>query len=224
MANLSSQEQLGALLERWGHRARTPSAVGTPRPVTLTVGIATYNDFDGAYFTAHSLLLHHPEAMRDAEIVILDNHPEGSEAPSLAAMAADHPGSAHVRYVPYDAVRSTAVRDALFREAAGEVVLVLDSHVLLAPGGLESLIAFLQAVSALTGEAIPTTLRARLWWQVSRFVTGSSRRDWVWSHLAMLPVFLRPERMAARTHQAHGSRLALVWRRARQAITERPQR
>ena len=123
---------LGQLRER-------PEAIPDPTPprgpAPLTVGIATYEDFDGAWFTIQSLVLHHREALAGAEILLLDNHPEGPAAPELKRFETSVPG---YRYLPVTTVRSTAVRDLLFRHAQGEVVLVLDSHVLLDPGALRA--------------------------------------------------------------------------------------
>lgn len=132
--------ELSRLLARLQGESRpVPERVGEPAPVRLTVGIATYDDFDGAFFTASSALLHHSEVFDDAEILILDNHPRGQESAALAKFAR---ASSKVRYVPYEKVNSTAVRDVLFREAAGEVVVVLDSHVLLAAGALRALLDY----------------------------------------------------------------------------------
>lgn len=130
-----------SLVAAWGG---VPPAkpVGESRPARLTVGIATYDDFDGAYFTVHSLLMYHSAVMREAEIIILDNHPTGPAASALAGLATENPQSTSIRYIPYDEVQSTAFRDVLFREASGEVVLVLDSHVLIAAGGLEALLDY----------------------------------------------------------------------------------
>lgn len=125
------------LVAQWGGGNAWPDPAGTHRDVDLTIGIATYEDFHGAYFTVHSLLLHHPEVMDRTEIVVLDNNPSGPSAESLASMAGEF-----VRYVPYADVQSTAVRDVLFREARGDVVLVLDSHVLLAAGGVAALLRY----------------------------------------------------------------------------------
>ena len=110
--------------------------------VELTIGIATYDDFDGAWFTVESLRLHHPQWMDHNEILVLDNHPEAPSAEPLSRLAEQIP---NVRYVPETTVRSTAVRDLLFRHAHGEIVLVLDSHVLLAPGALDALLAYFRS-------------------------------------------------------------------------------
>ncbi|MCJ0907144.1 glycosyltransferase [Rhodococcus sp. ARC_M6] len=110
--------------------------------VDLTIAIATYDDFDGAYFTIHSILTHHREVLDRVEFVLLDNFPEGLPAPILESFAKYIP---RFRYIPFTDVRSTAVRDILFRKATGKYVLVLDSHVILAPGSLASLLAHFDA-------------------------------------------------------------------------------
>jgi hypothetical protein len=123
----------------------TVSVKETPphgQSVDLTIAIATYDDFDGAYFTIHSILTHHREVLDRVEFVLLDNFPEGLPAPMLESFAkyVDR-----FRYIPFTEVRSTAVRDVLFRKATGKYVLVLDSHVILAPGSLASLLAYFDA-------------------------------------------------------------------------------
>lgn len=99
----------------------------------ITIGIATFDDYDGAFFTIAALRLYHAEIMQRAEILLIDNHPTGVESASLRRLQDSVPG---LRYVPVRSVASTAVRDLIFRLATGEVVVVLDSHVLLAPGAL----------------------------------------------------------------------------------------
>ncbi|MET0796043.1 MAG: glycosyl transferase family 2, partial [Rhodococcus sp. (in: high G+C Gram-positive bacteria)] len=57
------------------------------KPADLTIAIATYDDFDGAYFTIHSILVHHREILDRVEFVLLDNNPEGLPAPMLESFA-----------------------------------------------------------------------------------------------------------------------------------------
>ncbi|MFI2241736.1 glycosyltransferase family 2 protein [Streptomyces chrestomyceticus] len=101
------------------------------------MGICTYDDFDGAWFTIASLMLHHSHLMPRTEILLIDNHPEGPAAAPLKALDGM---MGNLRYVPVTTVRSTAVRDMLFRLATGDIVVVLDSHVLLAPGALDAVL------------------------------------------------------------------------------------
>jgi len=102
----------------------------------LTIGMATYDDYDGVFFTIEAIRLYHPEVLDDLEFVLIDNHPEGAAAADLAGMAQRIPG---MRYVPFRAWRGTASRDLVFREARGEHVVCLDAHVLLVPGALAAI-------------------------------------------------------------------------------------
>ena len=42
----------------------------------LTIGMAHFDDYDGLYFTIQALRLYHAEAMKDVELVVIDNNPE----------------------------------------------------------------------------------------------------------------------------------------------------
>ena len=49
----------------------------------FTIGMATYDDYDGVYFSIQSIRLCNPEIMNDVEFVIIDNNPESSHAKAL---------------------------------------------------------------------------------------------------------------------------------------------
>jgi len=109
---------------------------------TLTIGMATYDDYDGVYFSVMAIRLYHPEVTADTEIVVVDNHPDGPCAAALKELESWVPG---YRYIAFDRVRGTAARDVVFREANAEFVLCMDSHVLFAPGALRQLLDYLRA-------------------------------------------------------------------------------
>ena len=102
----------------------------------LCIGMATYDDFDGVWFTVQAIGLYQPEVAADVSFLVIDNHPEGAAAPALQALEGWLP---HYRYVPFAGYRGTAVRDLVFREADADIVCCLDSHVLLRPGALAHL-------------------------------------------------------------------------------------
>src|SRR5581483_11068574 len=107
----------------------------------LTIGMATYDDYDGAYFSAQAIRLYHPEVRDDTEILIIDNHPDGRCSAALKRLDQKIPGC---RYVPMQARCGTAVRDLVFSEASGAYVLCLDSHVLVQPGAIKRLLAYFE--------------------------------------------------------------------------------
>ncbi|MDQ3285884.1 MAG: glycosyltransferase [Actinomycetota bacterium] len=97
--------------------------------VALTIGMATYNDFNGVYFTLQALRLY--QDLRDTELLVVDNY--GCPATKQLVEGWVH----GARYVLATEVRGTAApRDLVFREARGEAVLCCDSHVLIAPGAI----------------------------------------------------------------------------------------
>jgi SAM-dependent methyltransferase len=108
----------------------------------LAIGMATYDDYDGVYFSAQALRLYHPEIADDTEIVVVDNNPGG---PSSLALRKLEQWVKGYRYIPWGGSCGTAVRDLIFRETHAEYVLCMDSHVLLAPGSVNKLLAWFRA-------------------------------------------------------------------------------
>src|SRR3954447_16084042 len=97
----------------------------------LTIGMATYDDFDGVYFTLQALRLYHDLA--DTELLVVDNY--GCE--DTRRLVESWLGARYVRAT--DVVGTAAPRDLVFREATGDAVLCCDSHVLFQPGAIARL-------------------------------------------------------------------------------------
>ena len=127
----------------------------------LTIGMATYRDFDGVYFSLNALRLYHADVMPQVKLVVVDNDPEGPQAERLRGFLSqiaegaglpypadrkpqrDFPQPFAVQYVPMPGNTGTsAPRDHIFKVATGDAVLVIDSPVLLWPGSVRRLIEF----------------------------------------------------------------------------------
>lgn len=123
---------------------RAPTPINPPTPsrgnFKLTIGMATYDDFDGVYFSIQSLRLNNPELAAGIEFLVIDNHPDGPCGDALKALENQ---CDTYRYVPFSGQSGTAIRDMVFSEASGEFVLCMDCHVLLAPGTLERVLEFI---------------------------------------------------------------------------------
>jgi hypothetical protein len=104
--------------------------------------MATYDDYDGVYFTVQSIRLFHPEITAETEILVVDNHPDGPCSADLKALGNWIQG---YRYFPWNRSSGTGVRDIVFREANAEFVFCVDSHVLFVPGSLRRLLDYLRA-------------------------------------------------------------------------------
>ncbi|MGO4883328.1 MAG: glycosyltransferase [Bryobacteraceae bacterium] len=109
---------------------------------TLTIGMATYDDYDGVYFTIQAIRLNHPEIAGEIEFIVVDNHPDGPCAAELKSLASWIP---NYRYIPFTRLQGTAVRDVVFREATADFVLCVDCHVMFVPGSLRKLLDYFQA-------------------------------------------------------------------------------
>lgn len=110
--------------------------------VKLTIGMATYDDYDGVYFTIQALRLYHPEVMSDVEFIVVDNNPTGVCANSLKALETQIP---NYRYVPHGEKSGTTVRGQIFEQSNGTYILGLDCHVFLVPGALKKLMDYFDA-------------------------------------------------------------------------------
>jgi len=101
----------------------------------LTIGMATYKDFEGVWATIQSLQMYHD--LTDCELLVIDNY--GCDLTKNLC------SSTNVRYIRNTDVTGTAApRDLLFKEATGQFVLCMDSHVLLEFGSLDLLKEFLK--------------------------------------------------------------------------------
>jgi glycosyltransferase involved in cell wall biosynthesis len=105
--------------------------------VSLTIGMATYDDYDGVYFTVEALRLYHD--LDNTELIVVDNY--GCSATQNLIEK-----SIHGRYVLETETVGTAFpRDKIFELARGEYVLCCDCHVLLIPGAVTRLKQFFAA-------------------------------------------------------------------------------
>jgi hypothetical protein len=115
----------------------------------LTIGMACFEDFAGVWPTVQSLRMQFGPLLRqlEAELIIVDNNPTGRDAKMLQ----DFRGWIHgdfksARYIPLlHPVGTAAPRDMVFREAVGEWVLCIDSHILLFAEALPSLVSYMAA-------------------------------------------------------------------------------
>lgn len=106
----------------------------------LTIGMATYDDYDGAYFSIQAIRMYHPEILDEVEFLVVDNHPDGPCGGPLKKLEELIP---NYRYVPFgEAVGTASARNQVFVEAAGTFVLCIDSHVFIVPGALRRLLDY----------------------------------------------------------------------------------
>ena len=104
----------------------------------LTIGVATYNDYEGTYFTFQSIRLNNQDILDDLDLVVIDNNPESVKGRATKDFCA----KAKIRYIKYGERRSTASRNEVFMQAEAPYTMCMDSHVLLEPDTIKKLIAW----------------------------------------------------------------------------------
>jgi len=104
----------------------------------LTIGIATYDDYDGVFFTIQAIRMYHKEVLDDIEFVIIDNNPNNEHGKTTKNFVASITQPA--TYVPFTEYESPFVKGKVFEHAKTPYVLVMDGHILLEQGSIKKLI------------------------------------------------------------------------------------
>lgn len=108
----------------------------------LTIGMATFNDFDGVYFTIQALRLEYRELFESGQIELLVV--DQSNNPAHLAMSIGLCTSAGARHIQMGRPTGTSPsRNRVFSEAKGDYVMCVDSHVLFRRGAITDLLKFL---------------------------------------------------------------------------------
>lgn len=110
----------------------------------ITIGCATYNDYEGVWCTIQSIFLHNEwENPDDVEVVIVDTSPVGSEHKRLVKGLVPHH---NIKYVELpQIVGTTYPRDLIFDIATAPYVVVMDCHVMLPSNALLKLLNWFEA-------------------------------------------------------------------------------
>lgn len=116
----------------------TRSTGARPR---LTVGIACVDDHSSVYSSIQTLQMYQADVWDELEILVVDDHVADNDSQDVRDFVTSWMPLA--RYVAAPGLVGTAAaRDLIFKEAAGEAVLCIDSHVLLEAGSLRSLLSY----------------------------------------------------------------------------------
>ena len=106
----------------------------------LTIGMATYDDYDGVFFSVQAIRMYHPEITDQIELLVIDNNPDSPSGKEVKNLIENYVPNG--RYIPFTEYNSSFVKGKVFEEAQGEYVLCIDCHVFLVPGSLKKLIDY----------------------------------------------------------------------------------
>lgn len=122
--------------------SQLPKLTKPNKGAKLCIGMATYDDYDGVYFSIQAIRLYHPEVMNDVEFVVLDNNPTGVCAEPLKSLG---DSMSNYRYVAGNNLQGTWSRFSLVNETVAPYILCIDSHVMIVPGALKRLLDYFEA-------------------------------------------------------------------------------
>ena len=106
----------------------------------LTIGMATYDDYNGVFFSVQALRMYHPEIINEVEILIIDNNPSSSHGKTSSDFSRSAP---NIKYIPYEKdVGPANAKNQVFVNATAPYVLCMDGHILFESGSLKKLIDF----------------------------------------------------------------------------------
>lgn len=106
----------------------------------LTIGMAACRNYEQVKWTVQMLRMMHPEVLGEIEIVVCDNAPHDPEGKAIGLWLTGWTGGV-ARYIEANQIQGTAYpRDRIFREAKGEWVICIDSHVAFPLGTLRRFI------------------------------------------------------------------------------------
>ena len=111
----------------------------------LTIGMLTFDDFHGVYFTLQAIRMYHKEVLDQIEMLVIDNNPDGPHGQEVRNLINGLPNT------HYSAVRgksSSTLKNLIFELSNTEYTMCMDCHVLLEQGSLAKLLQFYEAYPA----------------------------------------------------------------------------
>lgn len=107
----------------------------------LTIGMATYDDYDGVYFTIQSLRMYHNLKEDDVDFIVIDNNPSGKHGETTKRFVEN---AVKGKYIPYTEKNTTAVRNLVFDNSESDYTVCVDPHVLIVRNGISHLINYFE--------------------------------------------------------------------------------
>ena len=109
----------------------------------LTIGMSTYDDYDGVYFTIQALRLYHNICNTNSiEFIVIDNNPTSKHGELTKTFINNNVKGT---YIPYTEKVSSFNKYKIPDFATGKYILILDSHVLIEQNGIETLLNYYES-------------------------------------------------------------------------------
>lgn len=96
----------------------------------LTIGMPHYDDYRGVFMTVQALKMY--QDLTDVEILVVDNSPHLQSGKSCKLLLENFKGHFNTRYIAMPESRGPAhAKNEVIQQASGDIVVVMDCHVML---------------------------------------------------------------------------------------------
>jgi glycosyltransferase involved in cell wall biosynthesis len=108
----------------------------------LTIGMATYDDYDGVFFSIQSLRMFHDICNTDqVEFIVLDNNSNSEHGKACKSFVENQ---VRGKYIVNNEQNSSFNKYKIVDYASGKYVLIIDCHVLIEKNGIDNLLKYFQ--------------------------------------------------------------------------------
>lgn len=137
----------------------------------LTIGMATYDDYHGVFFTIQALRIYHPYTKTDeVEFLIIDNNPNSTHGQKTKELTNS---VSNLKYIPYTEKRSATIKWKIPEYASGEYILIIDCHVLIQANGIQKLMEYYRQ-----NPNTKDLIQAPLWYDDIKGFASSFKPEW----------------------------------------------
>lgn len=106
----------------------------------LSIGMATFDDYDGVFFTIQALRMYQDICNTDdVEYIVLDTNPNGKHSETLKNFINS---CKNAKYICHEGQKSTFNKYDIVNYATGKYVLILDCHILLVKDAIKNLLNY----------------------------------------------------------------------------------
>ncbi len=109
----------------------------------LTIGMATYDDYNGVFFSVQSLRMFHKICnTNNVEFIVLDNNASSEHGKACKSFIENqvHNG----KYITNSEQNSSFNKYKIVDYAAGKYILIIDCHILIEQNGIDNLLKYFQ--------------------------------------------------------------------------------
>lgn len=106
----------------------------------LTIGMATYDDYDGVFFSIQALRMYHEICnTNQVEFIVLDGNPDAEHGRACKSFVENQVKG---KYIPYKGINSSFNKYKIVEHASGKYILIIDCHVLIEKDGISKLLQY----------------------------------------------------------------------------------